>query len=327
MKYKYTFLCPSYKSDFLEESLRSMLGQTLHNFKILLSDDCSPAPIYEVYKKIKKGLPPPDGGNCLSYRRNHVNFGGARLVDHWNLLLDLCDTDYLIIASDDDVYSKDFLREIDLLAGKYPQLDIFCSRAQRIDKLGIVTARDEPTDEFETQIDFLYGLYCLHRIKCIGNYVFKTSALRKMGGFLNFPYGWGSDDATVSMMCKKGIAITPGVHFSFRLSGRNISTQSDHSITTQKTKARIMNIVWFDDFKKSLTTDGSKLEENRLHEYLRFYLHEWLKSIKSQTEFLNFQDARRTFLWLCSRKGFAGTLEKWHFWVTWLKAHQYSTNG
>lgn len=62
MKYKYTFLCPSYKSDFLEESLRSMLGQTLHNFKILLSDDCSPAPIYEVYKKIKEGLPPPTAG-------------------------------------------------------------------------------------------------------------------------------------------------------------------------------------------------------------------------------------------------------------------------
>lgn len=39
---KYTFLLPAYKGRFLDEMLRSIQGQTYTNFKVIISDDCSP---------------------------------------------------------------------------------------------------------------------------------------------------------------------------------------------------------------------------------------------------------------------------------------------
>ena len=41
--------------------------------------------------------------------------GGKSLVSHWNLLVDMCDTEYFIMASDDDVYEPEFMKEIDSL--------------------------------------------------------------------------------------------------------------------------------------------------------------------------------------------------------------------
>lgn len=48
MAYKYTFFVPAYKIDYFEEALRSMIGQTYRNFKIVVSDDCSPMPLNEL---------------------------------------------------------------------------------------------------------------------------------------------------------------------------------------------------------------------------------------------------------------------------------------
>lgn len=319
-KFKYTFLCPSYKTDYFKEALRSMLGQSNRNFKILVSDDCSPAPIYEIFTEVKNEVL-PSVREQMTYRKNQKNIGGKRLVDHWNLLVDLCDTDYLIMASDDDLYNKNFLSEIDLLISKYPQVDLFCSRSERINQLGDVIARDEPTEEYETQIDFLYGLYFLHRIKCIGNYVFKTSALRQVGGFLNFPYAWGSDDATASLLSRNGIAITPHVLFSFRLSGENISTRFNRDVVRGKIKARMENVEWFEGFTKTIRVTDNLIETNRLKEYKSFYFNEWTRSVKMQSEFLCIHDAFASYKWLTRKKCFGGILERIHFWHTWLMSH------
>ena len=59
--------------------------------------------------------------------------GGKSLVSHWNLLVDLCDTEYLIMASDDDVYEPTFLEEIDKLVQKYPNVDILRAKAVRLE--------------------------------------------------------------------------------------------------------------------------------------------------------------------------------------------------
>ena len=49
---KYTFLLPAYKPDFLEVALRSIKSQTLKDFKVLVSDDCSPYNLKSVYNKV-----------------------------------------------------------------------------------------------------------------------------------------------------------------------------------------------------------------------------------------------------------------------------------
>ena len=48
---KYTFLLPAFKPDFLEVALRSIKSQTLKDFKVLVSDDCSPHDLKSIFEK------------------------------------------------------------------------------------------------------------------------------------------------------------------------------------------------------------------------------------------------------------------------------------
>lgn len=320
MNYKYTFFVPAYKTEYFEVALRSIVEQTFRDFMVIVSDDCSPMPLYTIFEKVKSDYKHVLKDGQLVYKRNEKNIGGANLVQHWNSLLDSCDSDYLIMASDDDIYAPSFLEEIDRLTSRYPNCNLYCSKVKRINENGVVTAQDAPTFEFEKQIDFLYGLYVLHRLKCIGNYVFKTKPLKDKGGFLDFPYAWGSDDLTVSLMSDKGIGITKDNLFSFRLSGKNISSKNNSVVNSQKIKARMLNLEYFETFVHNITTNGSLLEKNRLASYMDFYRKEWTHSILVGVEFMSYREMKDCYKWLEHHQAFNGSLSKIHFVWTWLKA-------
>lgn len=317
-KYRYTFLVPAYKIEYFEAALRSMVGQSYRNFKIIVSDDCSPMPLHSVFEKVQADYNLEE--EQLVYRRTNLNIGGVNLVEHWNALVDECDTDFLIMASDDDLYAPNFLEEIDKLTFKYPLVDMYCTRVKRINEDDVVTAQDAPTVEFEKQIDFLYGLYVLRRLKCIGNYVFRTSSIKKFGGFVKFPYAWGSDDITVSAMSKNGVGITSGVLFSFRLSGKNISSTQNSRVTSLKVKARMQNVEWFEQFVKKINADDSLLSKSRLASYEEFYRREWIGSIIANSEFLEYKQLKNTFRWLVRHGGLRGIIMKAHLFWTWIRA-------
>lgn len=71
---KYTFLLPAFKPDFFEVALRSIKSQTLKNFRVLVSDDCSSHDLKSIYDKVCG-----DDVRFL-YRRNEVNMGNNSLV-------------------------------------------------------------------------------------------------------------------------------------------------------------------------------------------------------------------------------------------------------
>lgn len=228
---KYTFLLPAYKVQYLQEAILSIVNQTCTDWQLIVSDDCSPEDIHSIVTEFQE--------DNIIYRRNEQNIGGKNLVDHWNLLLNLCQTDYCILASDDDVYEQTFLEEIDLLAKKYPLVDLFHARVQCINAEGNVFKEDALYKEYVTQLDYLEQLDYYNHIECVANYVYRTQALKDIGGFVDLPLAWGSDTATCNMMAKKGVVNTKDVLFSFRMSGVNISSQpiSNKAITQKKFKA------------------------------------------------------------------------------------------
>lgn len=263
---KYTFLVPSYKGFFLKDALESMLHQSYDNFNILVSDDCSPNNIEEIVNTFSD--------ERLIYRRNNQNIGGINLVNHWNLLLNLCDSDYLIMASDDDIYNSHFLEYIDKLITKYPQTNVIRARTQRIDSDGNVIAMEDIYDEFQSEIEAIRGLLCGNTIGCIGNYVFKTETLKLMGGFVNFPYAWFSDIATVIAMIKHGQVNTSKTLFSFRLSGQNISSYKGHKkIEIEKLKATLAFDQWMSSHLHNITFENTKLYQNMFLEITKAYKH------------------------------------------------------
>ena len=253
---KYTFLLPAYKPDFFEEALRSIKTQTFSDFKVLVSDDCSPHDLKSIFDKVC------GDDERFAYRRNEENMGGKSLVSHWNLLVDMCDTEYLILASDDDVYEKTFLEEVDKLARKYPEVDLIRARVRRLDGKETLE-EDSVRKEYESQIEFLFNSCKVVQIPCIGNYVFRKSALQNIGGFYDFPLAWGSDEVTTNEVSKNGVAITTEIEFSFRWSGKNISTIEDDNTLRKKLEARKKVCLFYRDFFAKISSGGS-LWQNKM---------------------------------------------------------------
>lgn len=263
---KYTFLLPAYKAEYLKESIGSLLAQTYSDFKIIVSDDNSPENIKEIVDSFKD--------NRIEYRRNEENIGGLRLAEHWNLLLDLCDTEYLIVASDDDVYSTKFLENIDFLTIKFPLVNVFRARTQRINNDGEVTSREDIFEEYQGCVEALHGMFCGNYIGCVGNYVFRTDALRQAGGFADLPYAWFSDMQTVISMQEKGQANTNQILFSFRLSNINISSsKQDKNVDFFKLKATILFDKWLSEYISQLPSCDTVLETNYIKESLSSFKH------------------------------------------------------
>ena len=259
---KYTFLLPAFKIRYLDEMLRSIQSQTYTSFKVIISDDCSPEDIYTVCE-------PYLSDSRFSYRRNEKNIGAEKLVNHWNMLVEMCDTEFLIMSSDDDVYAPTFLEEIDRLVKKYPDCDSFRSRVNEYNEKDGVILYDGPYQEYVTDIEFLKQQYNNTNIGCIANFVFRTSALKKKGGFVDFPFAWFSDDATVIMMAENGCANTPNVLFNFRVDNGSISySKNSRVISYNKILSALKYDTWIHEYIKRY---DNRLENAYVRRILSFF--------------------------------------------------------
>lgn len=292
---RYTFLMPAYKESYLKEAIDSILAQTYKDFTLIVSDDCSPHDLKAIVDEYHD--------DRIVYRRNAHNIGAEKLVDHWNLLLSLADSDYVILSPDDDVYEPTFLEEIEKLTRKYPQVGIFRSREQVVDAQGKVISTDH---DFCERISMAYNIYNQLTelyFNGIGCYVFNTRQLREMGGFVYYTMAWGSDTMTNFLMSRNGMGVTKEVLFSFRQSGENISSKkcSKEELTTKslcnlKVRKDILSVL--DNIEPENDDDLAYMEAVRrsVHdEYYALYIScvpsysfkDLLKLLMSQPEIFN----------------------------------------
>ncbi|AFJ08639.1 putative glycosyltransferase [Prevotella intermedia] len=264
---KYCFLTPTFKVKFLQLAIDSMLKQSFDDFEIIISDDSSPYHVADVIKNYND--------HRIRFRRNISNFGGKNLVDHWNLLLKESNAEYVIVASDDDVYQPNFLEDINSLSLKYPYINVLRARVQRIDENGEITSKEDIFEEYQTQLEALYSIFCGNYIGCVGNYVFRRSALLKIGGFINFPYAWFSDLVTAMNLIQYGQANTKAILFNFRISNYNISnTKHNKEVDRHKLRATILFDEWVSMYMKAInTTQLTSLERYQYNNILAAYKH------------------------------------------------------
>lgn len=267
---KYTFLLPAYKGRFLDDMLQSIQCQTYRDFKVIISDDCSPENLYSICEPYLKD-------SRFTYRRNETNMGKEDLIAHWNLLVDLCETDYLIMTSDDDRYSSRFLEDAESLAIKYPNVDLIRAKVRNIDKDGKVCREEKPSPEFVDQLHFLEQMFCKEYCPCIANFIFKTKPFQENGGFIKFPLAMGSDDATTLLMSANGVANIQTTTFDFRLSGINISYHKEESVEIKLKKIEAANMFcdWMEKFLKSIPVGTPQNKEllSQINKGIDFYLY------------------------------------------------------
>ena len=287
---KYTFLLPAYKPNFLEEALESIKNQTYPNFKVIVSDDSSPHDLKLIFDKVCSG------DSRFAFRRNPANMGGKSLVSHWNLLVDMCDTEYFVMASDDDVYMPEFLEEADKLLTKYPKVHLLRARSQEIDGNGVVRHTEKVTEEYLDTLHFIHRIYQDDWAGGVASFVYRTETLRSKGKFVDFPSAWFSDDVTNFLMADYGCCITQQITFHVRNSDVNISGQwGNPEDSRKKVAATYMNYHWM---KKFMVQFENETDKDFVETVTKEYRQKIYNNIQNYIYSCSFVDFMR-FLWQC----------------------------
>ncbi|MCD8236263.1 MAG: glycosyltransferase, partial [Prevotellaceae bacterium] len=209
-----SFVLPAYKAAFLRKAVDSILAQTYTDFELVIVNDASPENIEDIVLSYHD--------DRIRYYKNRENIGRKSLVAQWNHCIDYAKGEYLVLASDDDIYQPTFLEECVNLAMKYPEVDLIRSRVLQIDSNDSVIGVDALLPEWTSKYEYFYYWMTGSAFVCIGNFMFKSSAL-KSNRFIDFPCAFGADSASTIQLSQKGVANTKEMLFCFRSSSIHLS--------------------------------------------------------------------------------------------------------
>lgn len=228
---------PAYKRKYIEEAINSIINQTYKEFELIIVDDASPENIKEVADQFQDPR--------IHYNRNEKNIGGSNLVANWNNCIKFAHYDFIILATDDDVFDTNYLSDAVSMLTKYPQANIIRTGVKIIDQSGIIRDYEYPLKEFMSCKDFtlLWAKGGLH--SCISNYIFRKDTLIENGGFIDFPHGHYSDDATVLSLSTNGIVCVPNDNFNFRISSISLSYSTDLNVALSQIEATELFMSWY----------------------------------------------------------------------------------
>ena len=242
-----SFILPAFKRQFFAKAIASILAQTVSDFDLIIVDDASPEKLAEVVNQFNDPR--------IRYYRNDRNIGGTNLISNWNLALSYAQSEFCVLASDDDIYHPEYLERMLFLAARYPSVNLFHCRILMIDgddtPIGISPCRPE----YERCLDFVFDRAVNRVLQVAPEFFFRREPLVAQGGFVDFPLAWYSDDATWMMLARKnGVAYCSETLFYWRYSGINISARFDK--TAHKIQAAEQYKKWLFDFLDELAQEG-----------------------------------------------------------------------
>ena len=175
----FSFVMPAYKRQYLYKAIDSIIKQCYQYFELIIVDDKSPEKLEEVVQKFHD--------QRIRFEVNKTNIGGMDLVVNWNHCIRFAKNDYIILATDDDMFEPDFLLNAVKLIEKYPNVDIIRSGVKKIDENEKMLDIEFPLKEYMTAREFVLFYAKGGTISCVSNYIFKRAALEGIGGFISLP--------------------------------------------------------------------------------------------------------------------------------------------
>ncbi|TDS13785.1 glycosyltransferase family 2 protein [Sphingobacterium paludis] len=231
-----SFILPVFKANYLKEAINSILNQTFTDFELIIVNDQSPDNISEIVGEFSD--------ERIKFYENEVNIGGKDLVENWNRCLVYATGEWVVLASDDDYYDPKFAEKLLDKIQQYPSVSLVHCRYKVINGKDEVIEISEPCLAFEQPEEFVFQNIIKRRRQVAPDFMFKLADLQQVGGFVNFPLAWGSDDATwCKLALNAGVAYVDEILFTWRFSGINISAQQNNVL--KKAKTRIHFLAYF----------------------------------------------------------------------------------
>jgi glycosyltransferase involved in cell wall biosynthesis len=204
---------PVVKTRFLKDSIESILQQTFPDYELIIVNNGSKEDVNNIVR------------NYNDSRIRYIEHNEMiPIVENWNRCLSYATGEYFILFSDDDRCEKNFLEEMNNLVLKYPEAKIFRARVSIIDENNSVKAIASSSPEFESCCEFVWHRIKNYRLHYAPDFMVRTEDLKKIGGFINFPNAWGSDDATWFTLANiGGIAASDKLLVNWRDSSFNLT--------------------------------------------------------------------------------------------------------
>ena len=264
---------PAYKSQFLYECIESVLSQTYKDFELIIVDDNSPLNLYDIVRQFSD--------DRIRYFKNDKGFGGYHVVGNWNKCLEYARGEYIICMGDDDKLRPNCLADYAALIEKHPGLDIYHSRTEMIDENYNVIDMQIPFPEYETVYSMIWNTW-KGRDQYIGDFLFRTKALRETGGFYDLPFAWSSDKISeYRAAISNGIANTQQVGFQYRKNTLAITNSSN----TQRERyvALVKEKAWYEDFieKNEPITEEDKIYHSLIKNNLERYMSKRMTTMRN----------------------------------------------
>lgn len=254
---KFSILIPAFKPFYLKEAIESVLAQTYKDFEVIIVDDASPHDLKSVVEQFHD--------ERISFHRNEKGFGGYNVVGNWNRCLELAKGEYSLCMGDDDRLLPNCLADYAKLIERYPDLDIFHMRTEMINEKSEFMDLQEERPEWESVLSMIFHQW-KGRKQFIGDFLFRTEALRAKGGFMFTPYAWSADKLTTYIVAaEKGIANARVPGFQYRINSHTISL--DPANIKEKMKALQMEKNWYIEFFKTYNCPSDNVEQ-RYFRYL-----------------------------------------------------------
>ena len=146
-----SFVLPAYKRRFLKSAIESILQQTYTDFELIIVNDRSPEDLDSITLSY--------ADSRIKYYINSENIGGRNLIEHWNNCINYASGEYLILASDDDLYHPNYLSEMIDMINHNPDKNLFGCRKRIINENNELIDVDGYLNENMSQIDFVYRLF------------------------------------------------------------------------------------------------------------------------------------------------------------------------
>jgi glycosyltransferase involved in cell wall biosynthesis len=261
-----TVAIPAYKAKYLKVAIQSVLNQTFNDYELIIVNDNSPEDLDEIVKSFTD--------ERIKYYKNEINLGKESVVKSWNKCLEYASGDFFVIFSDDDIYESDFIEKMYNLLSSWPKVNIVHCRVRIIDGNNETIEYSPSCPEYENIIDFMWHRLKGMRSQYAPDFMVKTAKLKAIGGFIDFPLAWGSDDATWFKLAKdNGIVYLNKPLCNWRLSNLNISKAGS---TELKINAYIVYDKWANDFIN--TIDVVDAESRFQINQIKKLLYAWKKN-------------------------------------------------
>lgn len=263
-------IIPAFKPDFFAAALASIAKQQVRNFKVYVGDDASPADLWRICQPYADQFD-------LHYVRFETNLGQRDLVAHWNRCVQLSTEPWVWLFSDDDLMDPLCTARFQETIDNYATLaEVFHFNVTKIDGAGAVL---EQLPAFPAQLSaraFALGRLQFALKSFAPDFVFARTAFDRVGGFVNFPLAWCSDDASwVAMAGDKGICTLDGPRVHWRLSGQNISAKSP-AVHVQMIEALVQYVAWLNEHLLSNPPKQGDLSNEQVLDWAPWWLFKQL---------------------------------------------------